>query len=215
MPMSWKVGSHDTITSRVKSNSARSTIAVMFEYRFPCVILTAFGSAVDPLVNWSSASASSSTSTGSASGSKSTRSVIRRYSMPCSARTGASWSNGSPSSTSREPIIRSTVSVSSAHWARSVRGVGWCSMVTLPPASQVPCTVGAISSGAPASTATAAPGSSPPRTSPPARLRARSCTSDHVLRTGSVGSPVTIPRCRPPAFAVATIVSTNRLMSKP
>jgi len=33
------------------------------------------------------------------------------------------------------PIISSTRTVSSAQAARSVRGVGWCSMVTLPPAS--------------------------------------------------------------------------------
>ena len=35
MPMSWNVGSHDTMTSTSKSNSARSTMALTLEYRFP------------------------------------------------------------------------------------------------------------------------------------------------------------------------------------
>lgn len=35
IPMSWKVGSQDTITSVSKSNSARSTMALTLEYRLP------------------------------------------------------------------------------------------------------------------------------------------------------------------------------------
>ncbi len=78
MPMSWNSGSHDTMTSVSKSNSARSTIAVMLENRLPWVIFTAFGSAVDPLVSCRSASESSPVGTGSASGSALSRSPIER-----------------------------------------------------------------------------------------------------------------------------------------
>ena len=45
-----------------------------------------------------------------------------------------------------------TAVVSSAQRSRSVRGVGWCSMVRLAPRIQMPWAVGAISTGAPAST---------------------------------------------------------------
>ena len=55
--------------------------------------------------------------------------------MPRSASTGASASKGGPSTTSAASIILRTETVSSAHAARSVRTVGWCSMVTLPPQS--------------------------------------------------------------------------------
>jgi hypothetical protein len=78
--------------------------------------------------------------------------------MPCASSTGAIGSNGAPTITRRASIMRSTRSVSSRHTSRSVRAVGWCSMVMLPPASQIAWATGAICTGAPASTATACPG---------------------------------------------------------
>ncbi|GAA1334645.1 hypothetical protein GCM10009660_12630 [Catellatospora bangladeshensis] len=81
----------------------------------------------------------------------------------------------------------------------------------LPPESHTACTAGAISAGSPASTAIDAPGPTPPETSAPAIRAARSCTSAQVRWTGAAGSPVVMPRL-PEFAAVATIVSTNRLM---
>ena len=132
--------------------------------------------------------------------------------MPCSSRTGASWSNGAPSSTSFELIMFRTLTVSSAHSARSDLGVGWCSIVTLPPASHTACTAGPIATGSAASTATASPLASPCLTSAPAITRACSWTCAHVVCTGLPGSPVVTPRRCPPAPAVAISLSTKRLM---
>ena len=62
---------------------------------------------------------------------------------------------------------------------------------------------------APASTPTASPWPTPAAASPPAiRRRARSCTSPQVCRTGSCGSPVTMP-----VVAVAGIA--EHLLGKP
>ena len=128
--------------------------------------------------------------------------------MWCSSSTGASASNGDPSRTRLAPIMPSTATVSSDQTARSVRGVGWCSMVTLPPESHTACTAGAISAGSPASTPTADAGRrSPSATSAPAIFVASSCTSPQVLRCGALGSPVTNPLVL--SRAVANSVSTN------
>ena len=102
--------------------------------------------------------------------------------------------NGSETMTAFASIIAMTFMVSSAQTARSVRGVGWCSIVRLAPRIQSACAVGAISTGNPASTPTASPCPTPAAASPPAMRRARSCTSSQVCRTGSCGSPVTMPR---------------------
>ena len=106
--------------------------------------------------------------------------------------------------------------MSSAQAARSVRAVGWCSMVTLPPQSHTAWASGAICTGSPASTPTAEPGVSPGRPSCPARraaaiASARSWTSGQVRRTGSRGSPVTMP-CAD-RDADASNVARNRDMS--
>ena len=106
-------------------------------------------------------------------------------------------------------IMSMTVMVSSAHTARSVRGVGWCSMVRLAPRIHRPWAVGAISTGAPASTPTASPWPTPAAARPPAIRRARSCTSPQVCRTGSCGSPVTMPLVR--SRALRNIFSVNLL----
>ena len=133
--------------------------------------------------------------------------------MPSSASTGAAAMNGSETTTALAPIILMTAVVSSAQRTRSVRGVGWCSMVRLAPRIQMPCAVGAISTGAPASTATASPWPMPAAARPPATRRARSCTSAQVCRTGLSGSPVTMPlRLQ---WALPYIVSVNRLTTIP
>ena len=103
--------------------------------------------------------------------------------------------------------------VSSAHSTRSVRGVGWWSMVMLAPRIHRPCAVGAISTGAPASTPTASPWRTPAATRPPATRRALSCTSPQLCRTGRSGSPVTIPCGLVRAFSY--IVSVKRLTLRP
>ncbi len=100
---------------------------------------------------------------------------------------------GSETTTAFASIMPMTFMVSSAHTARSVRGVGWCSMVRLAPRIHSPCAVGAISTGYPASTPTASSGPMPAAARPPAIRRARSWTSPQVWRTGSWGSPVTMP----------------------
>ena len=172
----------------------------MLACRLPCVIRTAFGSAVDPLVSCSSAVSPSSATAASGwtvARSPSSASIVRNG-MPRSVRTGASASNGGPSTTSAASIILRTETVSSAQAARSVRAVGWCSIVTLPPQSHTAWASGAIATGSPASTPTAEPAVSPGRPSCPARraaaiASARSWTSGQVRRTGSRGSPVTMP----------------------
>ena len=65
--------------------------------------------------------------------------------------------NGSDTMTALASIMLMTFMVSSAQTTRSVRGVGWWSIVRLAPRIQRPCAVGAISTGSPASTPTASP----------------------------------------------------------
>ena len=65
--------------------------------------------------------------------------------------------NGSDTMTALASIMLMTFMVSSAQTTRSVRGVGWCSIVRLAPRIQRPWAVGAISTGKPASTPTASP----------------------------------------------------------
>ena len=123
----------------------------------------------------------------------SSESMVRKA-IPRCPSTGASAANGGPSSTSSASIIRSTETVSSAHAARLVRAVGWCSIVTLPPVNQTACAAGAITAGAAASTPTDRGARSPtavPRVA--AIRRAVSCTSRHGRRAGAVGSPVVMP----------------------
>ena len=68
--------------------------------------------------------------------------------MPCSSSTGTATMNGSETITALASIMPMTFMVSSAHTTRSVRGVGWCSIVRLAPRIHRPCAVGAISTGA-------------------------------------------------------------------
>ena len=121
-----------------------------------CVIWTAFGEPVEPDVSCMSARSSSPVSTGSI-GSASSRSVILRTLMPFSSSTGIATRNGSETMTALASIMPMTFMVSSAHTARSVRGVGWCSIVRLAPRIHSAWAVGAISTGKPASTPTASP----------------------------------------------------------
>src|SRR6185312_8101681 len=86
-------------------------------------------------------------------------------------------------------------------------------MVRLAPRIQMPCEVGAISTGAPASTATASPCPTPDAARPPATQRARSCTSPQVCLTGASGSPVVMPLEL--LRALAYIVSVNLLTRDP
>ena len=211
MPMSWKSGSHDTITSRSVSSRAACTIAAMFACRLRWVMRTALGSAVEPLVSCRSAVSSSPAASAVGVTGSPSRSSSRRHGMPCSASAGASASKGAPSSTSRAPIIVSTPTVSFAHSARSVRGVGWCSIVTLPPRSQTACAAGAIAAGSPASTPTAEPCPMPAAASAPAPRRAVSWISGHDRRTGVRGSPVVMPWGEP--APVASSVVRNRDMT--
>ena len=133
--------------------------------------------------------------------------------IPSSESSGAAAMNGSETTTAAASIILMTPVVSSAQRARSVRGVGWCSMVRLAPRIQMPCAVGAISTGAPASTATASPCPTPAAARPPATWRARWCTSAQVCRTGSSGSPVTMPFML--HWALKYMVSVNWLTTIP
>ena len=76
---------------------------------------------------------------------------------PTSASTGAAAMNGSETTTASALIMSMTPMLSEAQRAKSVRGVGWCSIVRLAPRIQIAWAVGAISTGAPANTATASP----------------------------------------------------------
>ncbi len=53
--------------------------------------------------------------------------------MPCSSSTGIATMNGSDTMTALASIIWTTFMVSSAQTIRSVRGVGWWSIVRLAP----------------------------------------------------------------------------------
>src|ERR1700677_2154858 len=86
-------------------------------------------------------------------------------------------------------------------------------MVRLAPRIQMPCAVGAISTGAPASTATASPWPTPAEERPPATCLARWWTSNQVCRTGASGSPVLMPLKL--HWALANIVSVNLLTEIP
>ncbi len=173
-----------------------------------CVICTAFGDPVDPLVSCISARSSSPTSIGSI-GSEANRSATVRTLMPFSSSTGIATRNGSDTMTALASIMPMTFMVSSAQITRSVRGVGWWSIVRLAPRIHRPCAVGAISTGKPASTPTESPSPMPASARPPATRRARSCTSPQVWRTGSCGSPVTMPVLA--LRALRYIFSVNRL----
>ena len=129
--------------------------------------------------------------------------------MPRSSSTGTAAMNGSETMTAFASIMSITFAVSSAQNTRSVRGVGWCSMVRTAPRIHRPCAVGAISTGAPASTPTASPFPTPAAARPPATRRALSWTSPQVCRTGRSGSPVTMPLVL--LYALGYIVSVNRL----
>ena len=211
MPMSWKQGSQLTMTSLSTSYWAPMNIASALEWMLRWVICTAFGDPVDPDVSCISARSSSPTSMGSI-GSDASRSATVRTVMPFSSSTGMATRKGSETMTALASIMPMTFMVSSAHTTRSVRGVGWCSMVRLAPRIHSPWAVGAISTGKPASTPMASPRPMPAAASPPAMHRARSCTSPQVWRTGSWGSPVTMPVVA--VRALRNIFSVN-LLTKP
>ena len=179
MPMSWKHGSQLTMTSLWMSYWAPMNIASALEWMLRWVIWTALGDPVEPDVNCISARSSSPTSTGSI-GSDASRSATVRTVMPISSSTGMATRKGSETMTALASIMPMTVMVSSAHTARSVRGVGWCSMVRLAPRIHSPWAVGAISTGRPASTPMASPRPMPAAARPPAMQRARSWTSPQV-----------------------------------
>ena len=175
---------------------------------FRWVITTALGEPVEPDVNCISATSSSPVSTGSI-GSAASRSATVRTVTPRSSSTGWAIRNGSEMTTALASIMSMTLAVSLAHCSRSVRGVGWCSIVKLAPRIHSPCAVGAISTGAPANTPTESPGPTPAAARPPAIRRDRSWTSRQVCRTGSCGSPVTMPLAS--LRALANILSVKRL----
>ena len=133
--------------------------------------------------------------------------------IPSSASTGAAAMNGSEMTTALASIILMTAVVSSAQRSRSVRGVGWCSMVRQAPRIQMPCAVGAISTGAPASTATASPCPTPAAASPPAIATGPLVHLAPGMADRASGSPVTMPLRL--VWALAYIVSVNLLMTIP
>ena len=187
-------------------------IASALETTLRWVIRTALGDPVDPDVNCSSATSSSSVSTGSIGRPSSSCSTVSTR-IPSWDSSGAAAMNGSEITTALASIMLMTAVVSSAQRCRSVRGVGWCSMVRLAPRIQMPCAVGAISAGAPASTATASPRPTPAAARPPAIRRARSCTSTPGMPDGAFGSPVTMPFEL--HWALPYIVSVNLLKTIP
>ena len=156
MPMSWKSGSHDTITSPPVSSRAACTIAPMLACRLRWVMRTALGSAVEPLVSCSSAvSSSPATSASGVTGSPS-RSASRRHGMPCWASTAAERLEGRPEqhdlrADHREHpdgLLRPDREVGPRRWAGAASSR--CRR-----ASQTACAAGAIAAGSPASTPTA------------------------------------------------------------
>ena len=84
---------------------------------------TALGDPVEPDVSCCSAMSLSAVSIGSISVPDRMSSIFSTV-MPRSSRIGAATSNGAPRMTAFASIIRTTVSVSAPHTARSVRGVG-------------------------------------------------------------------------------------------
>ena len=185
---------------------------VMLASRLPWVIRTAFGSAVDPLVSCSSAVASSSTSTWSSSGSPAASS-----SSQCGRRCRARRAPGRARRTARRAAPASSRSCSArARCPRPTRrgrcaAVGWCSIVTLPPASHTACTAGRDRGRVAGEHRDRALLAAPPSRAPghpPAPVRAPRPRSGGP---GTLGSPVVIPLSRP-LVAVASIVSTNALM---
>ena len=187
------------------SKSQPTVIASALATMLAWVICTALGEPVEPDVSCISATSSSAVSTGSVGGPVRSSATVNTV-MPSSDSTGAAAMNGSETTTAFAAIMSITVVVSSAQRTRSVRGVGWCSMVTLAPRIQIPCAVGAISTGAPASTATTSPRPTPAAASAPAMLRARSCTSAHDWRSGASGSPVMKPFVLLAALAYMVVV---------
>ena len=208
MPISWKQGSQLTITSVSASYPAPTNIASALEWILRWVITTAFGEPVEPDVSCIRATSSSSVSSGSTGSAASNSSTVRTM-TPRSARIGPATRNGSPITTALASIMSMTLAVSFAQCSRSVRGVGWCSIVRLAPRIHSAWAVGAISTGAPARTPTASPRPTPAAAKPPAMHRERSYTSRQVCRTDSRGSPVTMPFSL--VMALWNILSVNRL----
>ena len=212
MPMSWKSGSHDTITSRSRSQpGGRAPSRVMLACRLRWVMRTAFGSAVEPLVSCSSA-VSSFGGDGRVGGVTADPSPSRRVDR--AERDAAVGEHR------RERVERRRRAAPAPRRSSSARrrcprptrrgrcaAVGWCSIVTLPPQSHTAWASGAIVTGSPASTPTAAPRASPVGRRPaPARSAAAIAGAArgpraHVRRTGSRGSPVAMP-CGEPAGGV-------------
>ena len=208
MPMSWKQGSQLTMTSVSTSYFAPMNIASALEWMLRWVMTTALGEPVEPDVSCISATSSSEVSIGSIGSAASSASTVSTF-TPRSSSTGTATRKGSETMTALASIMSMTLVVSLAHCSRSVRGVGWCSIVRLAPRIHSPWAVGAISTGAPASTPTASPRPMPAAARPPAMRRARSCTSRQVWRTGSWGSPVTMPLEL--VMALWNILSVKRL----
>jgi hypothetical protein len=96
------------------------------------VITTALGEPVEPDVNCISATSSSPVSTGSTGSAASNSSTVRTVS-PRSFKIGTATRKGSETTTAFASIMSMTLAVSLAQCPRSVRGVGWCSMVRLAP----------------------------------------------------------------------------------
>ncbi len=121
-------------------------IASALEWMLRWVMRTAFGEPVDPDVSCISATSSSTVSIGSIGSAASSSSTVSTL-TPCSSSTGTATRNGSETMTALASIMSMTLMVSSAHSTRSVRGVGWCSIVRLAPRIHRPWAVGAISTG--------------------------------------------------------------------
>lgn len=206
MPISWNSGSQLTMTSISGLYLEATYMPCALAYRLRWVILTALGDPVEPDVSCMRATESSSASRGSI-GSASHRSLMCTTMTPFSSRTGAAASNGADTMTALAPIMSTTLRVSSAHTARSVRGVGWCSIVSEAPRIHTAWIAGAISTGMPTNMPMASSGPSPAPASPPATCLARSWTCFQVCRTGVSGSPVTMPLLLDSALAYSSSVN--------
>lgn len=182
----------------------------MFAHRLAWVIRTAFGVAVEPDVSCNSAVSDSSASAPAVcAGSARSRSAMLTTPTPPAARAAAAPSNGGPTITNPAWITLSTDAVSRAKLPMSVRAVGWCSIVTDPPASHTACAAGAMSAGAAASTATAEPARTPLSARTEAIVSARLRIARHGVLIGVCGSPVIMPV---PVVAASASASVNRLM---
>ena len=186
IPMSWKHGSQLTITSESRSTLAPTNIASAFATTLRGDV-NCLGGAGRPGRQLHQGEVVVVGLDGRTAADFSSSSVITTR-IPRSAISGAAGRKALDDDGLGVDRVEYR-GVSSAQRRRSVRGVGWCSMVTLAPRIQMPCAVGAMSTGAPARTATASPWPTPAAARPPAIRRVRACTWSPGMSDGGIGFP--------------------------